>query len=649
MEILQPIKNLYSDAEANGAIDYIYTLLRATGPEVDRRDSLLMLRSDLETRGESLSDEDIFSAYCSLADQAEPLFLIANLLNCAQNRPYSIVPFHHLKQGQWPNEKKPTLSEIARELSKMAVEAGRSDLASLIDEAYPKEVMDGCSSQVPPPIEKVWEAFHRCRVLLSSLVTVYFEERLSYRNPTIPRLYKTPLQFWVFELLVNNDDGLYGFRMHFSNGSSAWFERHSHTHDGLNFMLVPNVQFFVGSLDQIPNGWRVGTQRLHEIGLPGRYNEMGEWKPILYPGSPDDLFEEVSALSPDANVRGTLFYIIATGHRAIEFVVRTPVDLPYQSGTVNGEIHLWKCPPLDDVPHTDHNVRVYDGWLSLKDIDPESIKYAIAKISVVVNRLAFAYGVSLDWHLKYRSGLKPKLLRVPSVEDMDMFNALLTKFPNADDAFILRSAVDWHTRGNSSQNVFSAFLCYYVAIENVAVAVADGKADFGLAYQKESKSKRREQRLNCIQEAYDRLYLNNPEQFVQEAYFNCIHGIKEKTRRIVKMVFGPDHEYLQLLFEKDKDGYSLSEIRNKLAHGDLTPSNQDDEALIHSHLENMELISKEFLTRLIFMLKPTDDLPAWSGAYMTTIHANHPGHLLCVSHEDMLPTTDWRIRPEWVS
>src|SRR5262249_18054137 len=147
-------------------------------------------------------------------------------------------------------------------------------------------------------------------------------------------------------------------------------------------------------------------------------------------------------------------------------------------------------------------------------------------------------------HLKYRSGLKPKLLRVPSVEDMDMFNSLLTKFPSANDAFILSSAVDWHTRGNSSQNVFSAFLCYYVAIENVAVAVADGKADFGLSYQKEGKSKRREQRRNCIQEVYDRLYLNDPEQFVKEAYFECIYGIKEKTRRIVKMVFGPDHEYL---------------------------------------------------------------------------------------------------------
>src|SRR5262249_33643834 len=151
-----------------------------------------------------------------------------------------------LKQGHWPNEKKPTLAEIAREVSNMAIKAERADIARLIDEAYSNEVLEQCSSRMSPLVEQAQEAFHRCRIFLWSLLTVYFEQRLSYRNSPAPRLYKNPFWFGVFELLINDDYGLYGFRMHFSNGGSAWFERHPDTHDGLNIMFKPHIEFFVG-------------------------------------------------------------------------------------------------------------------------------------------------------------------------------------------------------------------------------------------------------------------------------------------------------------------------------------------------------------------------------------------------------------------
>ena len=56
--------------------------------------------------------------------------------------------------------------------------------------------------------------------------------------------------------------------------------------------------------------------------MPGRYNKLGEWKPIIYPGKTDTLHKDAMEMSEDDEVRGTLFYMMCTGYRVIEFAAR---------------------------------------------------------------------------------------------------------------------------------------------------------------------------------------------------------------------------------------------------------------------------------------------------------------------------------------
>jgi hypothetical protein len=197
----------------------------------------------------------------------------------------------------------------------------------------------------------------------------------------------------------------------------------------------------------------------------------------------------------------------------------------------------------------------------------------------------------------------------------------------------------------STRNIFIAFLCYYIAIESVAVSVADGKADFGLGYSRPTKKERKEERVECIRKIHDVLYAKDPHKFVEEAS-KCIYGFGKKTRLITEQVFGSDHKYIKALFEK-REGYSLSDIRNKLAHGAITLLDKEDERLVRNRCGEIAEISKEFLTRIILSLKPTDPLPTWSGQYSVSLSFNDPRTILVTTKDNIFPNKDWRIRPKW--
>jgi len=63
----------------------------------------------------------------------------------------------------------------------------------------------------------------------------------------------------------------------------------------------------IGDLDARRDEWRVGEKRLYEVGLPGRYNTLGQWKPIFYPSDANQLHAEARAASPDDGVAAALF------------------------------------------------------------------------------------------------------------------------------------------------------------------------------------------------------------------------------------------------------------------------------------------------------------------------------------------------------
>ncbi len=392
--------------------------------------------------------------------------------------------------------------------------------------------------------------------------------------------------------------------------------------------------------------WRVGDKRLYEIGLQGRYNNLGEWKPIFYPGKSEQLSKDAESLSDDPDVQGILFYMMCTGYRVIEFIARTKIELPNRFLGYAEKFNLWKCTPIDGSSPTEQNDCIYDGWFELDSVGPEYIRSVIATIDVVLNKLAFSFDTAVKWRVKYSTLISVSGRAKPSEEDLHVLDSTLRNFPQTGDAIILDAALDWYNHAMSTRNTFIAFICYYIAIESVAISVADGKANFGLKYSRPTKEERKKERVECIRRKYDDLYTNDPHKFVEEAYIECIYGLKKKTHLIAEQVFGPDHKYLKALFEK-RENYSLSDIRGKLAHGAVTLLDKEDEKLVGDRLPEIAEISKEFLTRIIFSLRPTDSLPSWSKQHTASYSFNDPRTILVATKDNIFPNKDWRIRPEW--
>lgn len=638
------LSKLFTDAEKNGSRNYIYTLLRITGIVEYVKDPLLSLYDSLKQMQKGIADEEVLPRYRLIIGNAEPFSLIVNLIYCAREEAYNSSPFQHLYSGKFPNIVKPSIKQIVAETAKIAKKLDMKELSQIVLNAFPEQILDHIlANDAIPDIELLKVAFKDCHALLLSLLEKYFSELRKFIE--YPRLFKLP-RFEVFELLVDDKSGLYGFKMHFSNGTSARFIRGINSTECINIRPGIPIEFMIGPIDELKHEWRIGKKRLYEVGLPGRYNKLGEWKPIIYPGDSDNLHNEALAMSEDRDVSGAIFYMMCTGHRVIEFVVRSSIEMPLENFSFGKNLHFYKCPSHDDIPNTYPNSFIYDGWLELDSIDPYDIRSSIAGIGVAVNRMAFAYNEQAEWCLKYRMIMNPGCYATPTKKDLHMLNKMLKEFPRTEDAVILDAAIDWYNCGMSSRNVFEAFLCYYIALESVAVTVADGHADFGLDFHKLSKKERMQKRIECIKKKHDKIYGADPTKFVLESYFDCIYSITEKVRLITEKVFGTSHDYLKALFI-DKDGHSLSGIRSKIAHGEFTLIDRDVETLVRNRLPEIAEICKEFLIRVTFLLSPKETLPPWSQMFASCVLLNDPRNTLVVTRESMLPIKDWRIKPEW--
>jgi hypothetical protein len=636
------IRELFGDAQKNGAFDYTLSLLRVGGIE-SGRDALLQLQDATSQPAASLDEQELLTWYCPIASLNDPLALVLNLLRCTQKQPYLPFPFTSLNRGSFPRIQHATQREKVGHVAHLARDAGRPGVAAILSEVYHDEALAACEAHdhkmAFDNLEQTCEAAYE---FWKSLASEYFAARLGFRG--MPRFHKWP-QFEVLELLIDDHDGLYGYHVHFSNGSKASFARYSDHTEGVNVIPRDFVNYMAGDLDALKPEWHVGDKWLYEIGLPGRYNPLGQWKPIIYEGSTDTIAKRARELSDNPQVRGVLFYMMCTGHRVIEFVVKTTVDLPIDKpvtfGSVVHPIHLSKCPEAESEYR---NVRLYDGWVRLESGTVEEVEAALFRIAVALNRLAFAFGVALDWQLKYQDAIEHTGMGLaqPSADDLPFLDRLLVDIP-----YELDFAVDWYNRGRSSNNPFAAFLCYFIALEIVATAAFESDSDFGVQVFDESKAVRRAIRAQCINDKYTALFASDPTQFIIQAYFECVQTLDMRRRKIAESVFGSRHRYLTTLFEEEGGQPSLTEIRNLIAHGKLSLVNREEAALVRRHLPRIAGVVKEFLVRLILRLQPADNVPDWSGKHSIRFSFGDPRNTQVASSDKMFPHNDWSIRPEW--
>lgn len=637
------IQQLFEKATKSGGFEYLYVLVRIDGIQCydGYKDELASLRDWLKKPDTT----DPLKHYRLLTELAEPLELLQNLLNVANGKHYQVRAFMHLKKGQGLNSKWPTLWEKIQALIDDATVSGFPALAGQLAAAYRRELLD---DNQPPDSSAVEAAFQNLSEFLRDLLRCYFSERLEIAKG--PKYIKLPRCLDVLELVSDEEFGLSGLRVHFSQNCTAEFIRSPQGVVATNLEFGPPVTFLMMSVGPSSNMRLVNGKRLHEIGLPGRYNKLGEWKPLIYPGKSDGLVKEAAAVSTDPDVQGTFLYMLLTGHRCIEFVLRTNLEMPGPfTGTEGEQLYIWKC-PTDDSEVTNRSVRIYDGWIDLHGFGVEDIERGLAGIGYFVNVLCFPFGAAYSWRIKYRTTYSNASLLTPSHEDCTVVDSIIKKFTNKPDAPVVAAAIDWYNRGTVSTNVFNSFLCYYIALESVAVAIADG-SELGPLHpeKKKTKQEKQEQTIACIQAKHEKLFAAEPIRFVNESYFECVQSLTAKTKAGTYAIFGSGHRYLKSLFEESSGGdKALKDLRSELAHGDATLMDKGHEDLIRKHLHEMASISREFLLRVLFGLQPADKPPSWSGAFQQSFVAADPRTTMVASDERLLAKdAKWKIRPEW--
>lgn len=398
----------------------------------------------------------------------------------------------------------------------------------------------------------------------------------------------------------------------------------------------------IGSLEELTEDWRVGDKLLHEIGLPGRYNDLGKWQPLVFPGDVDARLAHVRTLSDDPDIQGGLLYMHCTGHRVFEFAAIMEAELPATIVTAGGRFHLYKCnPSSDSAPAPTHFI--YDGWVDLSDSSPEAVAVAIQDVTRLMNRTALAIDGPVVWRPKYT--LRGSGRSVWPGERIAELNAIFAAYPTGANEEAIDAAVDWYNRGAGSGNPFTAFLCFYIGIESLTHAVFDGDATLGLELSAERPSEA-SQRRDKIADLLAELYETDPEEFVRRAYFDVIVGSTERTRRLIGAVFGADSGEYELLFAKRPDT-SLTDIRSRLAHGlasDLAPA---EARAIRERVGEVRGICRDLILRLLLQVHPGDPVPGFQR--VVTMSFSDPRSVDIATSLSGLPEQDWAIREDWVA
>ncbi len=273
--------DLWHGAFEKRPFDALCTLLRVDGLQDAGWDPLL--ESDaafkdynwhLKAQSDELSDKSRWRIgllmYCQACEMSAVHSTLANLLRIQLDQKYHLDPLNSLGRPDKKRRNKwypATTTTKWKKITDMATTAGNTDLVRLIGSVYNDSVRNAFSHSDyvfggenfrwteaggrslrhgQMPLEQV-----------SNLITNAFSffgmfmgmrERWLERLAAQPRYHRWP-QFEVMELL-KTDGKLDGFRVHFSNGSSARFYRSPAGVDLVNVLFEPDgtINFMCGPL-----------------------------------------------------------------------------------------------------------------------------------------------------------------------------------------------------------------------------------------------------------------------------------------------------------------------------------------------------------------------------------------------------------------
>ena len=612
-------------------------ILNVNGITNDNTDYLRLFSNILEKQ----LPDDINQVFTPKAIE-EILSLLVNLSDISKGDYYKVRTLR-IKNIKKEIYFEPSLEQMVNNAMERigSYESGKN-LAEFIKAAYTDKLLRACLNNTEEIKPNEYDEYI---VFIKILLQVYTINRKFFLRSQ--KYYKMP-NFEVLEIINEEDYGLVGFNIHFSNGSKAIFKRNRSELTCINLVPGVPVAFNVGLIDALEKNWKVGAKYLYEIGIPGKYNQNGLWKPIVFKGDTRIIEKRIFKITNDEDIAGVLFYIMCTCHWVIEFAMRINIDFPQKNLQIGNSLHFWKCDNYKGQKGESSNFLIYDGWYFLDDISPERIREGINTIAFAINLLSLVYNADVKWTIKYKfKNDSVKSYATPTNEDIKLLDKTIRKVPEIKDLDYLIPAIDCYIRGNSSKDVFNSYMCYFIVIDTISDLIYNNKANFDLEYPAKNKEERKKYTLECIKNKIDNLLKDDPIKFVEESYSECILSIKHRIEILLKIVFGSSHEFLNDMFKK-KEKISLYDIRNKIAHGTFSSANQQEVNIVKARLPKIKNIAYELLIRIIYQIKSDENIPIWSEKHASSIGMSDPRNIMVTSKLDIFPNKDWNIKLEWI-
>jgi hypothetical protein len=430
--------DLFWRAHGKGSFDFVLTLLRFDGmsfgmwdPMVEADEALAdfseMIREAAkdETKVKRLKRLNLL-IYCHATEMSAPYEILYNVLRCANGEKYRMRPFSHLatpkskkKKGLFRKFLPPSPKRKIGALREMCNSMREPKLIEIFDAFFREDIRnafyhsdycidleDRCFNITEVqfgkriPFDELNEVLTKAFAFYEAFFRAYYGMRMAIRKAR--RFYRWP-QYEVLELLSNEDEGLYGFTVHISNGTQCTFERHKDRVIAQNVMFEDEgLSLQVGLLDDLREEGLIRGEPYREPMDRDRYNQNGEWKPIVYPASTDRIQAEIQTLTQDPRVRGSLFYVRCTGQRAIEFFAKGALGTDTPEHVCADGLRLYRC---DWLIHEEKGskIYVYDGTMPLKDGSLESVLAGLQGIDATLRSLGSQRNAQFVWDVKYKT------------------------------------------------------------------------------------------------------------------------------------------------------------------------------------------------------------------------------------------------------
>lgn len=214
--------------------------------------------------------------YCQAVEMSAPHEMLYNLVRIIGDEEFMFHPFRHLsrkKKGDPFSSIPPSAKHKFKEISALAKKNGENTLVDLIASFFSDEIRNAFShsdyilaensfrwteSGIAKELsyDVVQALINNCFHFYRALLRLHLDWLSSLARAR--RFHKWP-DYQVLELLSDETHGVYGFNVHFSNGTKASFTR---TEKGvrpvnLRFLRDGGVSFFVGNFDELEPVWKV--------------------------------------------------------------------------------------------------------------------------------------------------------------------------------------------------------------------------------------------------------------------------------------------------------------------------------------------------------------------------------------------------------